>query len=937
VEEPRMKKAELNRRKYWLKLTALAVTTIFLIASTPMIIGIPIPSTGAFFNSDSQQKPESSQVYQTQTDSKLADAIPSANGQFWEDMSTGSTPGTPPQTFVSDSNMTGITVASNINGFWRGNVSLNGTWYDSIDLPAATPRVAQGEPAVPRLTFNLEIPHDVEITTMMLSANLKILPGYNVVPAQVPTIGLNGAAPYPFIKNTTLYSTSSTYPDYNFTTAGHLSSARIVLRGRRLLQVSMYPVQFIPGSGQLIGYTQFEIRFNFDHSSEIEAVDESLYSEEFESLYARFILNYVPWTALPSPSTSIIPTSSSNSFNAFDENSRHEFITSEYPSANEAKYLIIAYDDFAYHAQRLASWKTRKGVYTRVVRTSQIYDWAGVNSGEVFEYTHAKTTHEARIQSIKDFIQAEVITMNPVPTYILLFGDINHIPCDYSIRHTARFLSEDPGVIPPYYYHGEGDKGLIPTDVTYFCFEEDDYLPDIMHGRLSVENNDQARYVVDKILAYEQQPGADIHEIFYQDILLSSYFDDYRDPTQSVREIHSDGVEDEPFISTMEFIYNELSTQYTFHKCYNYSTDDYPEYLFDSSEVSSIAWHADDPPSFSADHEDIIENIFEGRFLVYHFDHGSSVNFYWNDMWMEGDNAPPGRGEFDGWGAPDFRTDQFGLLKYIDESDFGKYPLVLSMACMTGWFDGETDGLYDEELSDTGYDGIHPYDAGRLTDSFAEEIVRIENGGAIAAIAPTRINYNRMSANLMLGITNAIWPGTIDAHYGPEYVPPLFNLGLALYCGKFHVNDAYAFDAADTNQTGNITILEYQLFGDPETPLWTGTPQILTAEHPRFLWFGEPYTIEVIVENLLGERVDGAKVCLHKEGEILEIEDTINGMASFDIELPTCGRLQVTVTKQNCIPYIDYIQVCPICIVLLVIIVFPPILIVIIIFIKKRK
>ncbi|MFX1485413.1 MAG: C25 family cysteine peptidase, partial [Promethearchaeota archaeon] len=582
-----------------------------------------------------------------------------------------------------------------------------------------------------------------------------------------------------------------------------------------------------------------------------------------------------------------------------------------------------AYDEFVNHAQRLADWKTRKGVFTEVVPISEIYEdatppitlYTPSPTEPVFELMYESRSEpdglDVRIARIKEYIEEDVLAMSPVPTYILLFGDVDHIPCDYSITHTASYPSNSPG-IAYFLYHGFGDDGRIPTDVTYFCLGDDnDYLPDIMHGRISVEDVDEAGYVVDKIIKYEQQSET-IHETFYNDIVLSGFFDDYRDPAQSSYEFHSDGIEDEPYISTLEFLYRELNQHYTFHKCYNHDASNTPEnhppeYLFDGQSVNDIEWPDPseysvlDPLPFEADHENIIQNIRDGRFLVYHFDHGDSVNFWWNELWMNGYSK---KGQFDGWGAPDFRTDNFGDLQFSNEDDLGKYPLVLSMACMTGWFDGETDGLFDSDLMDPDLHRIN-YEA----DSFAEKILRIKEGGAVAAIAPTRISYNQMSRELILGISNAFWPGIADVHYSEDVDLPATNLGLALYCGKFHVNDAYAFDAADNNQTGNVTLLEYQLFGDPETPLWTQTPTILSVDHPDSFCSNGPITFQVTVRDGNG-LVDGARVCVYKQGEVFVVKDTEDGVASFQIEPSTIGFVNITVTKQNSIPYMADVQIC---------------------------
>jgi len=57
---------------------------------------------------------------QTQPELYDLEVILSENGLFWKDMNTGSSPDASPEITVSDSNNTGITVSSEVNGFWLG-------------------------------------------------------------------------------------------------------------------------------------------------------------------------------------------------------------------------------------------------------------------------------------------------------------------------------------------------------------------------------------------------------------------------------------------------------------------------------------------------------------------------------------------------------------------------------------------------------------------------------------------------------------------------------------------------------------------------------------------------------------------------------------------------------------------------------------------------
>jgi hypothetical protein len=247
-------------------------------------------------------------------------------------------------------------------------------------------------------------------------------------------------------------------------------------------------------------------------------------------------------------------------------------------------------------------------------------------------------------------------------------------------------------------------------------------------------------------------------------------------------------------------------------------------------------------------------------------------------------------------------------------------------------------------LFDSNLDAQDP-SSSLLTDCFAEQILRIDNAGPMAVIAPTRISYNIRATGLMKGIANVFWPGLVTVAYPEGVVQPLCNLGIALYLGKYYVENSVVEDEYDIEyHKGVTTNLIYHLFGDPETPLWTQSPEPLQVEHPGLLCFGESMPVTVTVRDNLGETVEGATVCLYKEGEVYEIQTTNgDGLATFNIEPSSCGELQITVTKQNYKPYISEIPICSILCIIgqIVIIIWPIIIIVgaiiIVIIIKKKK
>jgi hypothetical protein len=99
-------------------------------------------------------------------------------------------------------------------------------------------------------------------------------------------------------------------------------------------------------------------------------------------------------------------------------------------------------------------------------------------------------------------------------------------------------------------------------------------------------------------------------------------------------------------------------------------------------------------------------------------------------------------------------------------------------------------------------------------------------------------------------------------------------------------------------------IYELNLFGDPEMPLWTDIPGELTVTHNVVIPVGgTTFTVNVTDD---GFGVEGALVCLYKEGEVYQKGYTgASGDITLTLSSPpnSLGIMYCTVTKSNYIPY----------------------------------
>ena len=95
------------------------------------------------------------------------------------------------------------------------------------------------------------------------------------------------------------------------------------------------------------------------------------------------------------------------------------------------------------------------------------------------------------------------------------------------------------------------------------------------------------------------------------------------------------------------------------------------------------------------------------------------------------------------------------------------------------------------------------------------------------------------------------------------------------------------------------------LMGDPSTHLWTDTPEIFQVNYNEDIPFGTNYLeIEVLTET--GEPVDMAMVTLLKGNDEIFINGLtdVYGRVVINLDYQYGGELFVTITKQNCKPFI---------------------------------
>ncbi len=302
---------------------------------------------------------------------------------------------------------------------------------------------------------------------------------------------------------------------------------------------------------------------------------------------------------------------------AADENWNEDNYEEEY----EVKYLILTTAPLVDKLEPLAAWKLRKGLTTKIVDVNSIYE------NETFDGYDEP-------DELRNYIRW---SYNELGTeYVLLAGDYDAVPPR---------MCHDPN---PY---AGADDGEIPSDSYYACISEgttwdvdgdhiygelgdlDDIYPDIIVGRIAINQEVKMSEWVDEVINYECNPGI---ENWTDKVILIG------------PNVHNrgDGAEQSEYFydKYLKFIYG------TFDKFYEDSENGNKP--FSKSEI--------------------IKSINTGATFLNYLGHGGPTSWTYNYGYS-------------------------GLLNKGDVNKFKNShmkPVVYAMSCLTQWFDDPSDSGY---------------------------------------------------------------------------------------------------------------------------------------------------------------------------------------------------------------------------------------------------
>jgi len=410
------------------------------------------------------------------------------------------------------------------------------------------------------------------------------------------------------------------------------------------------------------------------------------------------------------------------------------------PNLFGARFLIITHPDFLAAANTLRTHKVGLGISTQVVTTTTIVAAAGgVGS--------AATALQIR-NYIEDYYNSHLIR----PKWVLLIGDSEYIPTQYGLNNVWD-SAKNAGDI----YYGQ----FGGTDLT---------IPPFGLGRFPVDTLAQANTIVNKVIAFENNPPPG-----------SLFGADYYSRLTFAAEWDSSGSQDtRAFVQTTENIRNFLLGEgYTPQRIYYAPASANPTTYADGSAIPA-ALHK---PGFAwnGGPADITAAVNLGSSIVYHRDHG-----WW-----------------DGWYGPDFHQPDLGGVAVADR----EFPVVFSVNCASGVFDNETVDLPGNKVGGG-------YGPGVGSVYFAEQFLR-KSDGALAVIGDTRSSSTVLNNTLAIGLFDAVFPN-YQLFGGASAIT---RLGDILNHAKSFVASA-GYAASDLRQELKI----YNLLGDPTVKLRVSPP-----------------------------------------------------------------------------------------------------------------
>jgi len=354
---------------------------------------------------------------------------------------------------------------------------VNGS--DVVELLGYPALINPGSPRIPRVVEPVLIPAGTRpVRVEILTEDVIDLPGvYNIIPAQ-PDVPLpmpgKTFTPKEIAPNAKVYNSDKLYPQQEIKVSGYGTKD-----GYRIAHIELYPLRYNPKEGILQFTRSITYRVTYEYSKGISTVPTEKQKEIAASAIKGFVVN-------PQDITSFAPSISKQGPSPLVPPGYYE-------------YVIISESPMDTVFQRLADWKTKKGIPATVVTMTWINaNYAGYDLQE----------------KVRNFIIDAYTNWGTI--YVLLGGSGDQKTGGQNIVPARRAWYTTSGV------GGYADEDQIPTDLYYSDLDGNwdsdgdhtygetgdnvDMYADVYVGRASVYTVSMAQNFLYKAFTYEKTP-----------------------------------------------------------------------------------------------------------------------------------------------------------------------------------------------------------------------------------------------------------------------------------------------------------------------------------------------------------------------------------------------------------------------------------------------
>lgn len=535
------------------------------------------------------------------------------------------------------------------------------------------------------------------------------------------------------------------------------------------------------------------------------------------------------------------------------------FLPESIPSVegSPVQYVIISPPDESMKQewQRLADWKIACGVPALVVDT----DWINEH------YPEGSDLAERTRRFIRDGY------VNWGLKWVLFGADVTLVPTRYARSwsfNTGSPLGTD--VATDFYYaclDGEWDAdqdGIYGESTRYDNIGDDvDFVPEVQVGRVSAKTAEDVTAFLEKYFIYVGQapdsPATDGYLdkiLFLGEVLFHKRWD--------IR-----GNNGEPDCGSGEAC--------TADDCRTYRETNASGQSYETLVCANYDG-ADDVLRI----EDVLNNELQSPFELHYL---LERDYYWT---LERPDIAPTLGPESFESVMTAMSAGYGAVQHIGHGDRDRWAIGDGRLLIS-----DLDDITNGDAGGVGHFywvyGTNCNSAAIDYDSFGEYFLLKQGHGVIAYI----------------GCTNVDFPTTARAFSEDFYRYVLQTPGGTIGDGFFGAmaENALTGTSINTESTRRFLLYALTLLGDPGMVIWPGTPGDMTASFDAAPQVGVS-TLTVTVSD--GAPVEGARVCVWKEGEVYAVAETgADGVADLPFWAATEGEFLVTVTSAAHRPVMD--------------------------------